>query len=87
MLRFCLSISHPAVEQLRPIVLLRADPSEHVRTWALKLDARDALLVRPTGLDSLDDFTFRQRADLLAADLVAPAQLHIVLRAATRAAR
>ena len=86
-LRFCLSISHPAVQQLRPIFFLRADPSEHIRAWSFELNTRDALLVRPTCLDGLDDFTFRQRADLLAADLVAPAQLHVVLRAVTNAAR
>ena len=80
------SLSHPAVEQLRPIVFLRADPGEHIRARSFELNARDAFLVRPSCLDSLNNFAFGQGADLLAAYFVAPAQLHAVLRAVAKPA-
>lgn len=52
------SLSHPAVEQLGPIVFLRADPGEHIRARSFELDARDAFLVRPSCLDRLNNFAF-----------------------------
>ena len=78
------SLSHPAFEELRTVLLLCADPGQHVGAWPFELHPCHALLVRTSRLDRLYHLSFGKGAYLLATDFEAAAELHVVLQHPTQ---